>query len=137
MANLKHLSSLTTSRILAHKRSGNVLAYLTQVGEAFFLTFGEVVNGRSGIEFKLIAEKNLTAEQAHDVLINIFNVSGTNTTAKTSAAPISDEPILLEVTKVLNTYEEPADVYSIESPYFSTKEIFLSTQMTGAPNSLK
>jgi hypothetical protein len=139
MANVKHFSSLSTARILAHKRSGNVLAYLTQNGEAFFLTFGKIVTGRYGQEFKLIGEKMLTASQAHDVLVNVFGVVSSAAAERDAkagqTANEAAEPILLEVAKVLHTtYEELIKVSSIESPYFSDREVFLSTQKTNAPN---
>lgn len=112
-------NTLTASRIIAHKRSGEALVYLTQTGDTFLLSYGKLIENK----FQLIAEKSLTAIEAHEVLISLFGIKE------------KSETILLEVKKVLNTaYAVVADVLPIESPYFPTKEIFLSHQMTGAPN---
>ncbi len=135
MHKLSHQSALTTSRIIAHKRSGNALVYLAQEGSTFFLRFGRITDGGgTGSHFRPIAEKPLTPSEAHEVLINIFHVSDSE---KVSVPAESTQTILLEVAKVLDIpYTEFVGNVSIESPYFPTKEIFLSYQKTRGPNAL-
>lgn len=129
---IKHVSALTASRIVAHKRSGKNLVYLTESAGAFFLTLGEIVHVHGQAEFKLIAEKPLTLEEAHDVLINVFHVEASVSAA---VAPSSTETLLLEIAKPVATeYSEKVSIGTIESPYFSTKDIFLSHQKTRGPN---
>lgn len=115
--------------MVAHKQSGNVLVYLTESSGAYFLSFGEIVNGKNGAQFKLVGQKILTVEQVHHVLATVFNNSPERTSSETQ------ETILLEVAKNLNVeYAELVNAVSKESPYFDTKNIFLSVQKTRGPN---
>jgi hypothetical protein len=135
MSKLSPYSALTTSRIIAHKRSGNALAYLSQNGDSFFLTFGEIVNSRTGSHFRLIAEKPLTIEEAHEVLIKIFKVSDEAADVTGAHSGPVSEILLLEVSKALDIeFTELVSKVSQASPYFPTKDIFLSYQKTRGPN---
>lgn len=135
----KHISALIASRIVAHKRSGKNLVYLTESAGAFFLALGEIVHVHGRAEFKLIAERALTLEEAHDVLVNVFHidaeVSAQAPVVTSVSASAATEILLLEIAKpVAAEYSEKISIGTIESPYFSTKDIFLSHQKTRGPN---
>lgn len=131
---LSTFSALSASRIIAHKRSGNALVYLTQNGEAFFLTFGEIVHSHTGSQFKFIAEKALSLEEVQDVLINIFNITPSGDVSGVSSEEKTDIILLESAGPIVTAYPEFVKVFAVESPYFSTKDIFLSVQKTRGPN---
>lgn len=154
---------LTTDKILAHKAHGKNLILLTQVESSYFLVVAHVVKTKSFFSrknssttgtLKTIFQKQVSEAEA----LAIFNelsgaasnstTNSTNkplliantsavTTAKSSPAHISsDEAVTLLLTGTVQKVEvakpskkpRPAN-----SPYFPTKDIFLSVQKTRAP----
>jgi len=107
-------------RIIASKRHGNDVAFLVEAGQAFILTYGQIIEGS---RLKILGQKTLTAEQAEYALKTIF------------AETVTVEPILLEVASRCDSVcFETVDSATIVSPFFSELEIFLSHQKTRGPN---
>lgn len=125
---LQGRKELSNSRIVASKRHGNNVVFLTEADGSFILSFGEIISNKNGTRLKIIARKALTIEEVKTALITIFNTE----------CNIRDEckdTVLLEVPKQkAKSYEEPKKVRFNTSPYFSLKDIFLGVQMTRAPN---
>ncbi|MFA6050382.1 MAG: hypothetical protein WC761_04265 [Candidatus Paceibacterota bacterium] len=110
-------------RIIASKRHGNDVAFLVEAGQAFILTYGQIVLDGSGTRLKILGQKPLTADEAQYALKTIF--------AEAKAA----EPILLEIaSKCDSVCFETIDSSTVVSPFFSELEIFLSHQKTRGPN---
>jgi hypothetical protein len=135
MTNLKTFTALSTTRTIASKRYGNNVVFLAQSDSAFYLSFVEIVTDKNGPRLKLLAQKTLTAEEAHAVLISIFNQTDAGTTTAASVSDAQSDILLLEIALPEVIFDIPADIDSVESPYFQTKDFFLSSQKTNAPNS--
>lgn len=143
---------LTTDKILAHKTHGKNLILLTQVESSYFFVVAQVVHTKSlfsrknskGV-LKTIFQKQVSEIEA----LAIFNeLSGVKTN---KADGENNEPLLLAsanttissteaVTLLLEGTVQKTDTKTPESkpqpvvsPYFPTKDIFLSVQKTRAP----
>lgn len=140
---------LSNDKILAHKRNGNSAVFLTQADSSFFLIFARLVGGKKGMTIKVLAKKELSPEEAEIALKKLtegapvaylapasLSPAPFSTSTSTVAQPC--EALLLENPKsddILYTKEIKALKPTL-SPYFPTKEIFLTHQMTCAPNTL-
>jgi hypothetical protein len=56
---------LTTNNIIAHKKVGKNLVWITQVDSSYFLIFAQVVKNSS---IKILAEKKISYEDACETL---------------------------------------------------------------------
>ena len=119
---------LTTNNIIAHKKVGKNLVWIAQVESSYFLVFAQVVKGSS---IKILAEKKLSYEE----MLVVYQQLTSKTLVLSTTVKQSTEIFLLEAPKTEEVYvKEKESFVKVVSPYFPTKEIFLSTQMTGAPN---
>ena len=119
---------LTTNNIIAHKKVGKNLVWIAQVESSYFLVFAQIVKNSS---IKILAEKKLSYEE----MLVVYQQLTSKTLALETATKQSTEIFLLEAPKTEEVYvKEKESFVKVVSPYFPTKEIFLSTQMTGAPN---
>jgi isocitrate dehydrogenase kinase/phosphatase len=151
---------LTTDKILAHKTHGKNLILLTQVGSSFFFVVAHVVQSKSFFSRKSSTSrkslKTIFQRQVSEVeALAIFKeLSGINTYAQPSTELLlsdansvaahtystnnitSDEAVTLllvgatQKSEIETTDSKPKPVVS---PYFPTKDIFLSVQKTRAP----
>ncbi len=123
---------LTTNKIIAHKKVGKNLVWLTQVESSYYLVFAQIVQGRKVSTFKIVAQKELS----HEEMLVVYQQLTYKTLSLSSGASYdASEILLLETSKVKECVSECKKTYvSVTSPYYPTKEIFLSSQMTGAPN---
>jgi len=155
---------LTKTTILAHTLQGKNLVFLTQVENSFFLVFAQAVKSWRKTSLKVVTEKQLTLAEAKAVFARftqdtdtapVKSASATGTSSETLAiaAPSIGAPaatvrsdvsgyasdiLLLEAPKKLQTKTaQPKQKAALQSPYFPTKDIFLSTQQTRAPSTLK
>jgi hypothetical protein len=119
---------LTTNNIIAHKKVGKNLVWITQVDSSYFLIFAQVVKNSS---IKILAEKKISYEE----MLVIYQQLTSKILALGTGVQQSTEIFLLEAPKTEEIYvKEKESFVRVVSPYYPTKEIFLSTQMTGAPN---
>jgi len=144
---------LTTNKILAHKRSGKNLVLLTQVETSFFLVFAHVVSARKTSSLKVLAERELSHEEMLAVYMQMTERRSFPKALSLSGAPLSEphasrgavasaaatydaSAILLLETPKAQAAPTSADPVArpIISPYFPTKDIFLSIQKTRGPN---
>lgn len=143
---------LTTDKILAHKTHGKNLILLTQVESSYFFVVAQVIQTKSLFSrknskgtLKTVFQKQVSELEA---LAIFAELSGTKTahTASENNAPLllasanttisSAEAvtILLEGTVQKTDTKIPATKpQPVVSPYFPTKDIFLSVQKTRAP----
>lgn len=137
MPHINTMRTLSNDKILAHKRNGNHLVLLTQEAGSFFLIFARVI-GKGDLNIKILAKKELSFEEAEIALMRLLESAPVAQLEGSTASDIG-EVILLEDTsaKIPDTAEVVETHELIVSPYFPTKEIFLSHQMTCAPNSTK
>ncbi len=146
---------LTTDKILAHKTHGKNLILLTQVESSYFFVVAQVVATKSIFsrknsrgQLKAIFQRQLSESEA----FAIFNeLTGTHTTShNTTPEPLllSDDTKAIETTlsnneaivlllegktEKIEIVLESTQPQPVVSPYFPTKEIFLSVQKTRAP----
>lgn len=146
---------LTNDKILAHKAHGKNLILLTQVESSYFFVVAQVVTAKSIFsrknsrgQLKAIFQKQVSETEA----LAIFNeITGAKATeASTTNGPLllsenstvakatlsSDEAIILLLegkTQKIEVAPEVSKPQPIVSPYFPTKDIFLSVQKTRAP----
>jgi hypothetical protein len=151
---------ITTSTVLAYKIERNQIVLLSRVGTGYFLTFGNLKNDGSndrftdttatGIEnlnFSVIFKKEIHERVAYSIYIQLQNTANTadkNNNCKLLAGEIIEstetanpytEVLFLGQSKTDKTNETPVKTSGpIPSPYFKTRDIFLATQMTCAPN---
>ncbi len=119
---------LTTHNIIAHKKVGKNLVWIAQVESSYFLVFAQVVKNAS---IKILAEKKLSYEE----MLVVYQQLTSKTLALGTTSKEPAEVFLLEAPRTEEVYtKEKESFVRVVSPYFPTKEIFLSTQMTGAPN---
>jgi hypothetical protein len=119
---------LTTQNIIAHKKIGKNLVWLTQVESLYFLVFAQIVKGTS---IKILAEKKLS----HAEMVLAYQQLTHQTLSLSSGTYESSEILLLEAPQTESVNSKLKETFNkVLSPYFPTKEIFLSSQMTGAPN---
>lgn len=123
--NLQRKNELSNSRILASKRWGNNVVFLSETAEGFVLSAGEI----NGVNLRIIAKRVLTLLEAKQALVTIFAVS------ENIAEEKSESTILLEIPK--EDSEAPSILKKITgfvSPYFSKDLSFFVTQPTRAPS---
>lgn len=142
---------LTNDKILAHKVHGKNLIFLTQVESSYFLVVSQIVGSYFSKKktLKTIFQKQLSKSEARAIfaeltgknqneifLLTAAIVGGDeNSTAHIAAADIvfllenPKQEIVVTKTTVI---QRP-----IPSPFFKTKEIFLSAQKTRAPSRAK
>jgi hypothetical protein len=143
---------LTTDKILAHKTHGKNLILLTQVESSYFFVVAQVIQTKSLFSrknskgtLKTIFQKQVSEIEA----LAIFNeLSGVKTNqtgdennkplllASTNTTISSTEAVtlLLEGTVQKTDTKTPENKpQPVVSPYFPTKDIFLSVQKTRAP----
>ncbi len=129
---------LSNDKILAHKRNGDSVVFLTQADSSFFLIFARLVGGKKGMTIKVLAKKELSPEEAEIALKKLTEGSPVAylTTSVSSIAPC--EAILLENPKSddISYTKETKALKPTLSPYFPTKEIFLTKQKTRGPDTL-
>lgn len=146
---------LTTDKILAHKTHGKNLILLTQVESSYFFVVAQVIQTKSLFSrknskgakgtLKTVFQKQVSEQEA---LAIFAELSGTKTTHTTSE---NNAPLLLAsadttissteaVTLLLEGAVQKTDTKTpatkpqpVVSPYFPTKDIFLSVQKTRAP----
>lgn len=125
---LQQNTGLTTSKIIASKRWGNNVVFLTETCGAFVLSAGEIVSSISGSRLRIIAKRVLTLEEANNALSTIF--AEANTTQNSEA-----EAILLEIPEIKSeTFVKSENVKPFVSPYFSKDLSFFVSQLTRAPS---
>lgn len=123
---LQQNTGLTTSKIIASKRWGNNVVFLTETCGAFVLSAGEIVSSISGSRLRIIAKRVLTLEEANNALSTIFVAEN---------ATQNSEAILLEIPEIKSeTFVKSKNVRPFESPYFSKDLSFFVSQLTRAPN---
>ncbi len=145
---------LTTDKIIAHKTSGKNLVLLTQVESSYFLVLTQIISGKKGARgsLKTIFQKQLSQAEAFAIFTELSGLGVQNSTASNSSSysngtlllseqtasstTSSTEQIvlLLEGSVQSDTVETPQATFKVVvSPYFPTKDIFLSVQKTRAP----
>ena len=149
---------LTTDKILAHKTHGKNLILLTQVESSYFFVVAHIVQSKSFFArkdskatLKTIFQKQVseaealaifnelsgaTANPSANKILLIADTSSASSVAQATADISSNEAVTLllegsvQKTEVQTPDNKPQPVVS---PYFPTKDIFLSVQMTRAP----
>ncbi|MBU3668544.1 MAG: hypothetical protein FGM57_01095 [Candidatus Taylorbacteria bacterium] len=140
---------LSNSRILAQGKIADNIVFLTQVDSTYVLVLGTTFI-QKGIfskktTFKVLDQKILTAEEALLALEQIKNLQKGEVSSKLLSAPqlpgevspyIEDSIVLLLETSKEAPLHQPEKKKTAPtlSPYYPTKEIFLASQMTCAPN---
>lgn len=144
---------LTTDKILTHKVHGKNLILLTQVESSYFFVVAQIVKTKSLFSKKTAKNaggtlKTIFKEQVSEAeALAIFNeLTGAHQPSETSSAlllPTSTQIantssqeiiLLLEGTVQKSEAKAPAEKpRTVVSPYFPTKDIFLSVQKTRAP----
>ncbi len=128
---------LSNSRILAQGIFGTHTVVLLQADSTYLLVLGTYTKKNS---FSVIDQRILTREEALQALeyIHAQKRNGEHVACALLQTPESniEESVILLETK---SEEKKATPYTtktkvVVSPYFPTKEIFLATQMTCAPN---
>lgn len=139
---------ITTDKILIHKSDGKNLVLLRQVGSSYFLVLAEIKKhqhtvsghnrqlgffGRNSYPaINVLAEREVTKEEAFAIYTQI---------AQSVQEPVAaSKEILLTSTKTSESAKsviEKETPTPLVSPYFPTKEIFLSSQPTRAPAMVK
>lgn len=149
---------LTTDKILAHKAHGKNLILLTQVESSYFFVVAQVVKSKSLFSrknakgtLKAIFQKQVSEAEA----LAIFNELSGSAASAASSQPLlladvsatsggkahvsdisSDEAVTLLLEGSIQKTETEAPTTKpqpVVSPYFPTKDIFLSVQKTRAP----
>jgi hypothetical protein len=155
---------LSNSRILAKKTQGKNTVLLVQANSSYVLILGTYTNNiiqtffskKINSTFTVLAERYINREEALLALEYMNRGSRSRTTAQkdvlelsapqiNTKTPVRHQPtvsdlsiLLLETSKVSNITKEKEELEKpIVSPYFPTLDIFLSSQMTCAPNTLK
>lgn len=133
---------LTNDKILAHTVRGKNLILLTQVESSYFLVFAQTISHQKSQTIRIIAQRELSYEEMAAIYARmtfrpVASLPGSTTPAG-NTANASSEVLFLAVPRSKEA-PQPAQPATepIASPYFPTKDIFLSHQMTGAPNLLK
>lgn len=147
---------ITTSTVLAYKIERNQIVLLSRVGAGYFLTFGNLkapytqnsltLQEVGNLDFSVIFKKEVSERVAYSIYLQLQNtntadrdtncklLTGEVSNSSESAAPCADV-LFLGQSKTEKTDETPVKTSEpIPSPYFKTKDIFLATQMTCAPN---
>ncbi len=135
---------LSNDKILAYKRNGNSVVFLTQADSSFFLIFARLVGGKGGMTVKVLAKKELSPEEAEIALVKLQEGSPVAylSPVLSSAGASQDiqdcEALLLEnpKTDAIPYVKEVKALKPTLSPYFPTKEIFLTQQKTRGPDSI-
>lgn len=154
---------ITTDKILAHKVQGKNLILLKQVGSSYFVVLAQVTRAKKSIfgaltrsaspsaSIKVLAQREVSAQEAQ-AIFTAFNDSqataASNAEAKSIASATlalsgdttpADQTINSDVLLLAGSVAEEkpiakkAALKPTASPYFPTKDIFLSAQQTRAP----
>jgi hypothetical protein len=152
---------ITTDKILTHKVHGKNLILLQQVGSSYFVLLAQVTRAKKGIfgvlagltshapTIKVLVQRQVSTEEAQAIFA-AFNDSQTTPStggAKPAALALSgvgaavpadqtiNSDVLLLATPVTEAAHAPqkSSPKPTPSPYFPTKDIFLSAQKTRAP----
>lgn len=147
---------ITTDKILAHKVHGKNLILLKQVASSYFVVLAQVTKTKksifralSGIDsqassVKILAQREVSIEEAQ-VIFAAFAEAGKAPTSVPVVLALSgdttpaDQTISSDVLLLAGSSaeEKPAPqkaaLKPTVSPYFPTKDIFLSVQKTRAP----
>jgi hypothetical protein len=141
---------LTTDKILAHKTHGRNLILLTQIESSYFFVVAQVVKTKSlfskktsNSTLKAIFQKQVSEVEAAAIFNELTRMShSTNSsgilllssTTKSSNASAQEITLLLAGTvQKTETTTSTERSQPIVSPYYPTKDIFLSVQKTRAP----
>lgn len=143
---------LTTDKILAHKTHGKNLILLTQVESSYFFVVAQIVNTKSLFSrknskgtLKTIFQKQVSELEALAIFAELSGIKTTHTVsdnneplllASTNTTISSTEAVTLLLEGTVQKAETKAPTKKlrpITSPYFPTKDIFLSVQKTRAP----
>lgn len=144
---------LTTDKILAHKVNGKNLILLTQVEQAYFVVVGHVSRGfLRKASFQILAQKQISFAEAIELYARLTGssyygsahadaaqlpetasqgadqASAASTEKFVSEILLLEQPIKRSAPRVVIAAQRPTP-----SPYFPTKDIFLSVQKTRAP----
>ena len=151
---------ITTDKILAHKVHGKNLILLKQVGASYFVLLAQVIRAKKGIfsafrefgatssqsSFKILAQREVSIEEA-EALYAAFTATDSNSTQPKTTLALSsgavtpaDQTINSDVLLLTGSTESSKPIAQkvtlrpTPSPYFPTKDIFLSVQKTRAPS---
>lgn len=141
---------LTTDKILAHKTHGKNLIMLTQVESSYFFVVAQVVKARSLFSkksatgtLKTIFQKQVSEAEAAAIFNELTGVNSSPTTSGVlllSSATQTPQNSVQEITLLLEGAVQKTETSTpverpqpIISPYYPTKDIFLSVQKTRAP----
>ncbi len=147
---------LTTDKILAHKVHGKNLILLKQVGSSYFVVLAQVTRTKKSVfssltgfgspssSIKILAQREVSTEEAQ-AIFTAFAEPGNSPASASSALALSgdatpaDQTINSDVLLLAGSVAEEKPVAKksalkpTASPYFPTKDIFLSAQKTRAP----
>ncbi|MCF7865100.1 MAG: hypothetical protein K9M11_01155 [Candidatus Pacebacteria bacterium] len=153
---------ITTDKILAHKVHGKSLILLKQVGNSYFVLLAQVTRVKKGLfsafttlgsfspdsSLKILAQREISTEEAQAIYTAFTstptdNATSSNTQTTVLALSGSTTPVDQTINSdVLLLAGSTADEKPVTqkvafkptvSPYFPTKDIFLSVQKTRAP----
>lgn len=143
---------LTTDKILAHKTHGKNLILLTQVEFSYFFVVAQVIQTKSLFSrknskgtLKTIFQKQVSELEALAIFAELSGTKTAHTTnennaplllasANTTISSTEAVTLLLEgVAQKTDTKTPATKPQPAVSPYFPTKDIFLSVQKTRAP----
>ena len=147
---------ITTDKILAHKVHGKNLILLKQAGSSYFVLLAQVIRAKKGIfsafgalsaqsSLKILAQREVSIEEAQ-ALYTAFTITDSNSTETQTTLALSgevtpaDQTISSDVLLLTGSTEEVKPIAPkvtlrpTPSPYFPTKDFFLSVQKTRAPS---